>query len=52
MNKVYWLTCPECYFKYYVGRELLEIKSFPTVCPKCHHEYLPEQSATKIEGVK
>lgn len=50
MVKVYWLTCPKCGWRYYVGESLLRIKDFPTVCPKCKHEYLPEESSSGIEG--
>jgi len=52
MSKVFWVTCPQCRFEYYVSQELLNIKDFPTVCPQCHHEYQPEQSATRIKGSK
>lgn len=48
MGKVYWLTCPACQFEYYVGHELLALQGFPTVCPKCHHEYDPHDSAKPI----
>ncbi|MCL6561527.1 MAG: hypothetical protein K6U87_00800 [Firmicutes bacterium] len=50
MGQVFWLTCPACGFRYYVGRELLEAKTVPSVCPRCHHEYPPEHSATGIEA--
>jgi hypothetical protein len=48
VGKVYWVRCPQCEFDYYVGKELLDIEGFPTVCPRCHHEYPPRESAIGI----
>lgn len=50
MGKVYYLTCPKCGFRYYVGHSLISLEGFPTVCPNCHHEYLPSQSATGVKS--
>lgn len=50
MGKVFWLRCPKCSFDYYVGKELLDIDGFPTVCPKCHYEYQPKESATPVRA--
>ena len=49
MAKIYWVTCPKCRFRYYVSKELLDIPGIPTLCPKCHHEYPPEESATPVQ---
>ena len=50
MVKVYYVTCPKCSWRYYVGAALLQVENFPTVCPKCKHEFPPEESSTGIEG--
>lgn len=44
MSKVYYVTCPECGFRYYVGENLVTIPRFPTLCPRCHHLYQLEES--------
>lgn len=46
MAKVYYLNCPKCAFRYYVGQPLVAIPNFPTQCPKCHHVYQLEESPT------
>ncbi len=41
INRVNWVICPKCKFRYYVGAPLLMVEGIPTHCPKCHHEFDP-----------
>ena len=38
-GKIFYVFCPNCAFRYYASRELLELEGKPTICPKCHHEF-------------
>ena len=49
MPRVYWLTCPYCRFRYYVGHSLVRVPGFPTCCPRCHREFALEQSDPPID---
>ena len=42
MNRVNWVICPKCKFRYYIGPQLLLVEGIPAVCPKCHHEFDPK----------
>ena len=46
MARVYYLNCPKCDFRYYVGEPLIAIPKFPSHCPKCHHVFQLEESPT------
>jgi hypothetical protein len=48
--KVFYVTCPSCNFKYYVGYKLVSLKGFPTICPRCHLQYPLEKSKTGVQG--
>lgn len=49
MARVYYVTCPNCGFFYPLGEALVRLKGFPTICPRCHHLYQPEESPTGVQ---
>ena len=49
MPRVYWVTCPACQFRYYVGHSLVRVPGFPTCCPRCHHEFGLERSNPPVD---
>ncbi len=46
MVSVYYLNCPKCNFRYYVGEPIVLLPNFPSQCPKCHHVFQLEESPT------
>ncbi len=46
MVRVYYLNCPKCDFRFYIGEPVLAIPDFPAQCPKCHHTFKLEESPT------
>jgi predicted Zn finger-like uncharacterized protein len=51
MENLYYVVCPACGWRYYVDNSMLDIPSFLTVCPKCHHER-PVVEALTEQGVR
>lgn len=41
IERVNWVICPKCKYRYYVGVPLLLIEGIPAICPKCRHEFDP-----------
>ena len=38
-ERVNWVICPNCKYRYYVGPALVTLEGAQAVCPKCRHEF-------------
>lgn len=53
INRVNWVKCPKCSYRYYVGPQLLLVDDALAVCPKCSHEFDAKAHLDfKLSGVK
>ncbi len=48
MSRVYWVGCPYCGTRFYVGHSLIRMPDFPACCIKCHREFAIEDSNPPI----
>jgi len=44
MERIFWVVCPHCGFKFYCDYALRRSKIL-LICPSCHNEFLDEASA-------
>ena len=52
IDKVNWVICPKCKFRYYVGPQLLVVEGALSTCPKCHHDFdAKDHLEKKFSGV-
>ncbi len=49
MGKIYMVACPQCGFTYPVDEVLLTAR-VEAHCPRCHHEFRPEDEAVSGPG--
>ena len=40
-NRITWVTCPKCKWRYYLGAQVLMVEGHPAICPKCRLEFDP-----------
>jgi len=40
MDRVRWVVCPKCKYRYYLSYQLL-LEGIPAICPKCRFEFDP-----------
>jgi len=50
IHDVNWVICPECEYRYYVGRQLL-LENIPAICPKCRIEFDPRPQLEAKETI-
>jgi len=43
MDKVFWVTCPECSGRFFCDMELRN-SGYELICPFCQNEFLDEES--------
>jgi len=42
VNRINWVICPSCQYRYYIGSQLLLVDGVPAICPKCRTEFEPK----------
>ena len=53
INRVNWVKCPKCSYRYYVGPQLLMVDEALADCPKCGLEFDAKVNRDfKLSGVK
>ncbi|MBI2953191.1 MAG: hypothetical protein HYY30_02680 [Chloroflexi bacterium] len=49
MAEIHEVACPACGYGYYVSKVVFRVKDFACICPKCKHEFRPEESIGDME---
>ncbi len=53
-QRVNWVVCPNCRWRFYVGAQLLVVEGVKACCPKCSIEFDArtnlEQSRTEVSA--
>jgi uncharacterized paraquat-inducible protein A len=45
MEKIFWVSCPECDMAFYANYRELRHAGVALLCPRCHIRFQPEQAA-------
>lgn len=52
-DRITWLKCPNCAYRFYAGVPLMLAKDTPAICPKCRSEFDPRLNVEpKISQVR
>jgi hypothetical protein len=46
MEKIFWVSCPQCSTAFYANHRELRHTGLPLLCPQCHARFLPEEAAS------